>query len=251
MYEYTKPRAPIAAMFGSPGPCYGLPNLCGYVSHDPRSVHLRYPAWQFGIKHGKFVQDSSPGPVHYPDVQYTRTGRNGCPHYSIYGRPKDLSMFKTPGPGKYSPQNAGPSASPTAPSFSFGGRTRLRANDQNPSPNSYTLPRLLGNTVEGNKRAAPCFSQKGRSKVGGFDEDLQRTPGPGTYGSIDPNIYRDRSPSYTMRPLASMPGDSTLKPGPGAHSPERVNINRRVSPSHSFGIRHSNYVTPLILDVSD
>lgn len=48
-----------------------------------------------------------------------------------------------------------------------------------------------------------------------------------------------------------MPGDSTLKPGPGAHSPERVSINKRAAPGYSFGIRHTQFEAPLIVEVQD
>lgn len=73
MYEYMRPRVPIQAMFNSPGPMvYGLPVLCGARTHDPRSIHLKAPAWLFGIKHGRFYNDASPGPVYYPDVHVTR-----------------------------------------------------------------------------------------------------------------------------------------------------------------------------------
>ena len=33
----TRPRGPIAAMYASPGPAYGLPPLTGYNDHDARS----------------------------------------------------------------------------------------------------------------------------------------------------------------------------------------------------------------------
>lgn len=42
-----------------------------------------------------------------------------------------------------------------------------------------------------------------------------------------------------------------MKPGPGAHSPEKVLINKTQAPSFSLGIRHSEYITPLITDVAD
>jgi len=67
-----------------PSGVYQLPSLVGSVSHDPRSVHQKNPAWQFGTRHAKMFDDASPGPVHYPDVQYTRHGKNGMPHYSLY-----------------------------------------------------------------------------------------------------------------------------------------------------------------------
>ena len=48
-----------------------------------------------------------------------------------------------------------------------------------------------------------------------------------------------------------MPGDGTRKPGPGAHSPEKVVVNKKKYPSFSLGIRHSEFVCPLIIDVTD
>ena len=45
--------------------------------------------------------------------------------------------------------------------------------------------------------------------------------------------------------------DSTQKPGPGAHYPERVHINKKSPPRFSMGIRHSDYTTPLIVEVTE
>lgn len=235
-------------MYKSPGPCYSLPGLVGSQHHDPRSVHTKDPSWPFGIRHGKFSDDASPGPIYYPDVRTTNHGKDGTPVYSLHSRTKDMTPFNVPAPGTYSPEKVGPSASPRAPHYSFGSRTKLRATDKNPSPNNYTLPSLLGKTLEGDKKQAPCFSLTGRSKVGSFSEDLQRTPGPGTYGTTEPGQYQRKAPLYSMLGRNMMPGDSTTKPGPGAHSPERVVINKRSAPNPSFGIRHSEYTTPLIID---
>ncbi|KAK6985347.1 outer dense fiber protein 3-B [Biomphalaria glabrata] len=73
VYEYTKPRCPIAAMYSSPGPAYGLPTLVGEKFHDPRSVHVKYPAYSFGVRHGKFKDDSGPGPCYYPNPKVHKT----------------------------------------------------------------------------------------------------------------------------------------------------------------------------------
>lgn len=247
-----RPRVPIQAMFNSPGPMvYGLPVLCGARTHDPRSIHLKAPAWLFGIKHGRFYNDASPGPVYYPDVHVTRCGMDGTPHYSLYSRPQDPTAFKTPGPGAYSPERAGPSSCPQAPKFSFGSRTRYRAQDQNPAASKYTLPPLIGRTVEGGRYQAPCYSLRGRSNIGSFSEDLQKTPGPGRYTVIDPNITKGKAPLYSLTGRNEMPGDTTKKPGPGAHSPEKVKITKRSAPQTSFGIKHSEYITPLIVDCMD
>ena len=48
-----------------------------------------------------------------------------------------------------------------------------------------------------------------------------------------------------------MPGDTTQKPGPGAYSPERVNVNKTAAPGYSFGIRHSQYEAPLIVEAKE
>ena len=130
----TKPRGPVAAMFKSPGPVYQLPNLTGYLRHDPRSDHVRNPAWGMGVKHGKLSDECGPGPVHYPDVRFTRYGKDGTPQYSLYGRSKDMQSIQAsyPPPGAYSPEKSGPSASPRAPAYSMGSRSRYRSTDQVP-----------------------------------------------------------------------------------------------------------------------
>jgi len=110
---------------------------------------------------------------------------------------------------------------------------------------------MTGKTNQSDKKQAPIYSLRGRSNIGSFHEDLQRTPGPGAYSSIDPNTYKNNAPNYSLRSRAPMPGDSTQKPGPGAHSPERVYVNKREFPSYSFGIRHTDYSCPLIVQVED
>jgi len=83
VYKYTKPRGPIAAMYSSPGPCYGLPGLVGQQHHDPRSSHCRGPAYPFGVRHTGLTCDSSPGPCYLPDPKTYRNGRDGSPRYSL------------------------------------------------------------------------------------------------------------------------------------------------------------------------
>jgi hypothetical protein len=107
---------------------------------------------------------------------------------------------------------------------------------------------MLGDTVQSGKRQAPCYSLTGRSKIGGFHEDLQKTPGPGNYSVTNPNYYKNKAAEYSMTSRNPLPGDTTQKPGPGAHSPEKVYINKRIMPQFSFGIRHSQYIAPLIVD---
>ncbi|KAG7456161.1 hypothetical protein MATL_G00248880 [Megalops atlanticus] len=243
-----KPRGPIAALYKSPGPKYALPGTTGTDCHDPRKV--KGPAFSFGIRHRQLSGDNSPGPSYLVPSDLTRKGRSGTPAYSLYGRPKDAARFQTPGPGKYTPEKAGKSAYYNAPAYSMSARTKGILSAQTPGPAAYMLPSVLGpKTV--NKRSAPNFSLIGRSKVGSFHEDLQKTPGPGTYKVVEPGTYKYRPPQYSMIGRNVMPGDLTQKPGPGTHFPENVTFSRRKAPSFSFGIRHSEFSTPVFLEPED
>jgi len=124
-----------------------------------------------------------------------------------------------------------------------------------------------------------------RPKTGGFDVDYAKTPGPAGYGVHTPDLYGRKAPAYTILGRQFMPGgilttihynniqtnpfalaminhltcclnfefctDGTKKPGPGAHSPEKCNSIKQKAPSYSLGVRHSEYMCPLIIDVAD
>ncbi|VDP44045.1 unnamed protein product [Schistosoma mattheei] len=143
VYNYTRPRGPIAAMYSSPGPCYALPSLVGFPNHDPRSNHLRGAQWSFGIRHEKFNSECSPGPCYYPDSKILRDGKDGTPHYSLYSRQKEAMIFSNPGPGAYTPEN---------------------------SPNRYNIDPMLGKTVRSQKQSAPAYSLSSRTKLFGAAE---------------------------------------------------------------------------------
>uniref|UniRef100_A0A3B1K7N9 Ciliary microtubule associated protein 1B n=1 Tax=Astyanax mexicanus TaxID=7994 RepID=A0A3B1K7N9_ASTMX len=240
-----RPRGPIAALYRSPGPKYGLPAVTGINDHDPRK--RKAPAFSFGTRHKQFSLSCSPGPGHLVPSNITKVGRDGTPAYSLYSRPRDPKPFQTPGPGKYSPEISGKTTFYSAPAYSLSGRSNGYRRDQSPGPAAYMLPNVMGsNTVS--KRSAPNFSFSGRLKVGSFHEDLQKTPAPGTYSVVDPNIYTPRSPHYSMTGRNMMPGDTTKKPGPGTYCPEQVTFTRLKAPSFSFGIRHSEYTAPPIID---
>ena len=248
VYNYTRPRRPVAAMFSGPGPAYGLPGLMGKRHHDPRSVHTVGPAYPFGVKHGRWKDDCSPGPAYHPGSKTYRDGRDGTPAYSLSDRPKTAPANNFPGPAAYSPEKTGEQGYYRVPAYSFGGRNKHRKTDATPAPNAYTMDPMLGNTIRAGKKQAPCYSMRGKSKIGAFHEDLSRTPGPGTYGITVPDTYKNQQPKYTMVGKHAMPGDSTTKPGPGAHSPEKSSPSRlRRAPTFHMGIRHSQYTTPLIV----
>lgn len=253
VYQATVPRGPISAMYSTPGPAYALPGLTGIQEHDPRSVHNRGPAYSFGLKNGKFKDDCSPGPTYYPNPRITKEGKDGTPSYSLYSRHNDKNNTNNPGPGTYKPEEKQhmEAAYNKPAAYSFGTRHKNRGTDNTPAPNYYSLPGMLGKTVQSQKKQSPSYTVTGRSKIGGFHEDLQKTPGPGNYNIVPNGKYKTEQPHYSMLGRNAMPGDGTLKPGPGSHSPEKVTVNKNSAPGYSFGIRHTQYEAPLIVDVKE
>jgi len=133
VYKYTKPRGSIAAMYSSPGPCYGLPGLVGQQYHDPRSSYYRGPAYPFGVRHTGLTCDSSPGPCYLLDPKTYRDGRDRSPHYSLSARHRDQRIFQTPGPGAYRPEASAPTTrQPSPPAYSFGTRHLSHSADSTP-----------------------------------------------------------------------------------------------------------------------
>lgn len=242
-YTPTKPRGPIAAHFTGPGPNVMLPSCLG----SRTAINKReMPQFSFGVRHKSYSTDYSPGPCHNFPSGITRKGNDGTPKYSLYPRSRDMTIFKTPGPGAYSPEKAGRSASHHAPEHTFGSRTKGYTFDKSPAPNNYSIPTTLGGR-SCVKPSKPVYSMRGRNTMGRYDEDLQKTPGPGSYDVVDPAIYKHKSPMYSITGRNQLPCDSTRKPGPGQHSPEKVTVNKRKAPKFSFGVPHSQYTTPLII----
>lgn len=49
-----------------------------------------------------------------------------------------------------------------------------------------------------------------------------QTPGPAAYKVVDPSIYGQKPPQFSMTGRNFTPGETTAKPGPGAYNPEQV-----------------------------
>lgn len=108
------------------------------------------------------------------------------------------------------------------------------------------MPSLLGPRVIG-KASAPTYSIYGRSTVGSCFEDLSKTPGPCAYHVVSPGVYKPRAPQFTMPARTSIPRDNTLNPGPAAY-----NVDQQRKPrGWTFGIRHSDYLAPIMTNVDD
>ncbi|XP_029288860.1 ciliary microtubule associated protein 1B [Cottoperca gobio] len=235
-----RPIGPISACYSNPGPQYALPGLTGFSKHDP--TKYRAPMFSFGAHLDSIRYEKSPGPIYFIPSNITRMGQHNSPSFSLKSRLKDPALFQTPGPGTYSPEHADKSLFLSTPAFSISGRIQEISNIQTPGPASYILPPLLRhNTV------ATTFSKGGRSKIGSIYEDLNDNPGPAAYTVMNPYIYRTKPPQFSMTGRNFPPGDTTKKPGPGAHNLQQVTITRAKAPSFSFGIRHSEYIAPLIV----
>ena len=230
----------IAAKLKGPGPAkYRLPGTCGNENHDV--TRKKMPAFSFGKRFHTNYESCSPGPSYMVPQFVTRTGRNSAPAYSLYGRQRDLKGEKTPAPGNYSPEKYPIPNDKRAPVYSFGCRLQQPRGDATPAPNAYKLPSLIGSQSVANP-SAPAHSIRGRPKIGAYYEDLQKTPGPGTYQIVDLNKYLKRGPAYSVKGRHQVK-DKCIVPGPGAFNPENVSMNKKTAPSFSFGIRHTEYMT--------
>jgi len=247
-YDKTVPRRPIAAMHKGPGPVYQLQPVVGFEEHC--NTKRRLPAYSMAGRGKQFQDDCSPGPKYAIEKGFTRSGPDGCPKVGVSGRHKDLTSFQTPSPDKYCTDPSARQVFHCPPSYSLSVRTKQSKTDNNPAPNAYTLPTTVGDKLV-DKKTLPSYSLRSRPEIGSFAEDLQKTPGPGTYKVTEPSTYKNKQPNYSITGRNEVPGDTTMKPGPGAHRPERVYVTKKQAPQFSFGIRHSEYTAPLIVDVPD
>ncbi|XP_065072099.1 ciliary microtubule associated protein 1A-like [Rhopilema esculentum] len=234
-------RPTIAAKVRGPGPAkYGLPGLVGYNSHDP--TKRRNPAFSFGKRFIIKPIEKSPGPCYRIPNFLTKTGKDTAPSYSLYGKPKEQSNFLTPAPGNYKPEKYPIPNDRKAPSYSFGGRTTHARQDDWPAANAYTLPSLIGpNCIV--KPSAAAHSISGRPVIGAYWEDLQKTPGPGTYRGWNIKVILKNNPAYSITGRNFDGQEKSFTPGPGAYSPEKVLVHRKSGPKFSFGIRHTEHMT--------
>ncbi|PNI27018.1 ODF3 isoform 4 [Pan troglodytes] len=107
-----------------------------------------------------------------------------------------MALYSSPGPKYLIPPTTGfMKHTPTklrAPAYSFRGAPMLLAENCSPGPRYNTI----------GKASQPSFSIKGRSKLGGFSDDLHK-----------------------------------------------VTLTKPCAPAVTFGIKHSDYMTPLLVDV--
>lgn len=240
-------RGFIAAEYSSPGPGYMLPNLTGVNQHDLNSRHKKNPAYSFGARTKTFTNNSSPGPCYYPMSNLTRRGKSGAPSYSLHFRAKEMEKFNVPGPGAYSVNQSNLQA---PPKFSFGQRQARRKIDSTPAPNRYSLPGVFNRTTQSQMAQAAQFSMAPRLK--GTSGSNTKNPGPGTYKVVDVESYSKKGPAFSMRGNRKdqmVNSQAGQMPGPGQYLHMKMPKNVKSAPEHSFGVKHSPFITPALFDL--
>jgi len=104
-------------------------------------------------------------------------------------------------------------------------------------------------------KSCPSWSLRGRSDLGSFNyHNLKAgTPGPASYGIVKPSVYKRQSASAGF----TIPGRGNQKdyltvhdnPGPGCYNPGNIGTTSSQKRGFSMGIRHSEYIVPLITNV--
>ncbi|XP_065603833.1 ciliary microtubule associated protein 1A-like [Cyrtonyx montezumae] len=240
-----RPRGLISAQYPKPGPQYSIPGTTGYVGHNPTKV--RAPAYSIRGSKLPAVESCGPGPCYLVDPAITRNGKSVPPGTRFQGRPRTKIVI-TPGPSDYSIETASKHVFKCPPVLSMASRREPIKADRTPGPNSYTLPRVLGpNTAY--TSASPCYSLRGRSQRGRFDEDLAKTPGPAALPRITVNACKTRAPAYTMAARPKLDVLNALNPGPADYTVSRgVRLIKPQAPASTFGIKHSIYTAPVITE---
>ncbi|KAM9328352.1 ciliary microtubule associated protein 1A-like [Pholidichthys leucotaenia] len=158
-----KPRGPIVAQFGSPGPKYALPGLTG----------------------------------HYSPERSEKTVFHSAPAYSLSGWCKERALSKMPGPASYTlPATFGSNnvTMPSAPRYSLFERRKIGCFYEDlkktPGPAAYNAVDL--NIVQ---KKAPHYSITLRNFP---TKEHTTNPGPGAYSAELVNLTKPKAPSYTF-----------------------------------------------------
>jgi len=104
------------------------------------------------------------------------------------------------------------------------------------------------------RRTCPSWSLRGRSDIGGFTyyNTKAGTPGPASYGPVKSSVYKRQTASAGF----TIPGRNNNKdhslnnnPGPGCYDTGDIGTTSTYRRGVSMGIRHSEFIVPLITNV--
>ncbi|XP_057652583.1 outer dense fiber protein 3-like [Diorhabda carinulata] len=215
-----------------PGPGkYKLPPVVGYEKHDISKY--RNPCYSIGLKLPSGQKYIGPGPA-YGIQNMTRCGKASPPAYSMKSRPKDLTMFRPPGPGTYAPELVPRMNQPRPPMYSLSFRYPQIIPSATPGPDKYDVPSTIGPKVP-DKFSSAAYSMSFKH----FLRDFDKSPGPAKYTGVETSVFKTKPPVYTLSPRIFPPDRKSAAPGP-IYLPKLPK-----KPGYSFGLRVDNdpYIT--------
>uniref|UniRef100_A0A672J5V9 Uncharacterized protein n=1 Tax=Salarias fasciatus TaxID=181472 RepID=A0A672J5V9_SALFA len=170
----------------------------------------------------------TPGPNKYLLPSLTGTSKHDptkskSPAFSMASRHLQSTVHHSPGPAHFVEPNTTRTAGP-GPVFHFTGPA-----DYNVRP----VPKPV------NPKSSSTFGH--RPTAGSFYENTGQSPGPAAYGAVKLDKWKRKAPECTMAGRPSAQQQNVTTPGPAAHRPGKA-------PSFSFGVHHSQYKAPLILN---
>lgn len=222
--------------YEGPGPGkYMLPPCVGYQNHDLRKY--RYPQYTIGSRVKTSIRSVGPGP-NYDVSKLTEYGLLHPPAYSLKSRHREPNpKAYIPGPGAYKPEQVPPMSGKRPPAYSMKFRHKIPASYTTPGPNKYEIPTTIGPKVP-DLHANAAYSLSYRHNLA----DVMSSPGPARYAPPDTNVYKYKTPKYSIPPRVFPP--DTVHAGPGPIY--MAKLPKRCSNGYSFGTKHDvePYITP-------
>lgn len=232
-----RPQYKLYCMYRGPGPAYQMKRMLGTSDHC--ITKKQAPAFSIGIPY-KWKTNDSPGPLYNYDANLTHQGIQQPPSYSLSGRPRKKAPEVLPGPGAYDSHNV----KDPLPRISMGQRLKQPANDV-PPPNAYSVKTGIGSGAANEKKPPSC-TIRSRPALGStyYPTFKAAVPGPAAYGVTDANRS---TKSCTIKSRYAVKEYNTAKeaPGPGAYEIKSAG-EAGARRGFSMGIRHSEYLMPLI-----
>ena len=153
----------------------------------------------------------------------------------------------TPGPGAYNSEQirAGIlSKECNTPAITMSAHTKWPFKKEAPPPNAYGAHVVFGDRTS-TVRGAPSWGMKGRFPYGSttYLQMKAGNPGPATYSAHDPQLTKRSTQKYSLQGRTQLKNYNSAihVPGPGTYNPQLPKKG-----GSSLGIRHSNYLTPLV-----
>ncbi|XP_008832998.1 outer dense fiber protein 3B isoform X2 [Nannospalax galili] len=235
-----------SAPFLTPGPGRYFPERAGNATHPSAPRHTIAPRnW------GVLSKQETPGPGSYtvPSLLGPRViGKVSAPTYSIYGRSAVGSCFEDlskVGKGLFA-EHPGWSKGVSSRKWEWWRTPGVTGDAEAGGLRVRSRSGVHSERLAQNKRGTGSSPRGTEAGPSTFPTFLQ-TPGPCAYHVVNPGVYKARAPQFTMLARTSLPQDSTLNPGPAAY-----NVDEHRKPrGWSFGIRHSDYLAPMMTSMDN